>query len=219
MRHSLLASPSLLALLVCFAGPAAADVTLSGKIADENGLAIAFAKVELRVPAAGTLATATSDIAGGFAMQPGTPGEYLIHAERPGYFVFDGRTELREGSNQLHLTLNHLQDFFQSVDVPYSAPAIDIEQTSEQKQLTSIEILETPYPASQDIRNALPLLPGVVQDTAGRLHFDGGATEQTNFTLDGFNISNPVTGRLEARLSIESVRAVDVESARYSVDK
>src|SRR5437588_9187565 len=191
MRPSLLASTSLPALVVCLAGLASAEVTVTGKIADENGVAVAFAKVELRVPAAGTIAAATADLAGAFNMQLGAPGEYLIHAARPGFFVFNGRSELRDGPNQLHLTLNHLQEFAQSVDVAYSAPTIDAEQTAEQKQLTSIEILDVPFPASQDLRNALPLLPGVVQDPAGRLHFDGGATDQTNFTLDGFNLSNP----------------------------
>ena len=161
----------------------------------------------------------TSDIAGNFTVRFPAPGSYLIHAARQGFFVFDGRSELRDGPNQLQLTLNHLQDFFQSVDVAYSAPAIDPAQTSEQKQLTSVEILKAPYPASQDLRNALPLLPGVVQDVNGRLHFNGGASDQTNYTLDGFNIADPVTGRFEARLNIESVRSIDVESARYSAGK
>ena len=69
-----------------------------------------------------------SDIAGGFSLQVAGPGEYLIHAERPGFFVFDGRADVRDGSNQIHITLNHQQEFFQSVDVAYSAPTIDLEQ-------------------------------------------------------------------------------------------
>jgi len=55
-----------------------------------------------------------------------------------------------------------VQDFFQSVDVAYAAPAIDPDQPAEQKQLSSVEILEAPYPNSQDLRYALPLLQGVV---------------------------------------------------------
>ena len=218
MRRSIL-SISVLTVALCLSCAAAAEVGVSGKIADENGLAVAFAKVELRLGPGAPASSATSDIAGGFSLQLAAPGEYLIHAERPGFFVFDGRTVFHAGPNQLHVTLNHLQDFFQSVEVAYSAPAIDPEQTSEQKQLTNVEILEAPYPASQDLRNALPLLQGVVQDVNGRLHFNGGATDQTNFTLDGFNISDPVSGRFEARMNIEAVRSLDVESSRYSADK
>ena len=79
--------------------------------------------------------------------------------------------------------------------------------------------MQAPYAASQDLRNALPLLQGVVQDVNGRLHVNGGATDQTNFTLDGFNISDPVSGRLEARLNVEAVRSLDLDNSRYSADK
>src|SRR5437867_1732060 len=206
-------------LALWFAGAASAEVSVAGKIVDENGLAVAFARVELRSKPSSRPSAAMSDIAGGFSLQTAAPGEYLIHAERPGFFVFDGRAALRDGSNQLHLTLNHLQEFFQSVDVAYSAPTIDPEQPADQKQLTNVEILQAPYAASQDLRNALPLLQGVVQDVNGRLHVNGGATDQTNFTLDGFNISDPVSGRLEARLNVEAVRSLDLDNSRYSADK
>jgi len=35
------------------------------------------------------------------------------------------------------------------------------------------------------------MMDGVVQDNAGRAHFNGGDTSQTNYTLDGFNVSDP----------------------------
>src|SRR6266481_4022165 len=178
MQLSLLATISLSALTFCLAA-AAAEVDIAGKIADENGQPVAFAKVEVRFSPSAPAAVATSDIGGAFSLRLPSPGVYLVHAERTGFFVFDGRSELEEGLSQLHLTLNHLQDFFQSVDVAYSAPAIDPEQPAEQKQLNSVEILEAPYPNSQDLRYALPLLQGVVQDVYGRVHVNGGATDQT----------------------------------------
>jgi len=102
--------------------------------------------------------------------------------------------------------------------VTYSPPAIDPQLTSERKELTNTEIQGVPYPAPQDFRNALPLLNGVVQDNAGRVHFNGGDTNQANYTLDGFNISDPVTGRLEARINIESIQSMDLEGSRYAAD-
>ena len=206
-------------LALCLTVRATAGVNITGRIADENGLAIASAKIELRIAPSAPAFTATSDVAGAFSLRIETPGEYLIHAERPGFFVYNGRSDLREGSSQLHLTLNHLQDFFQSVDVAYSPPLIDPDQPAEQKQLNSVEILEVPYPSSQDLRYALPMLPGVLQDVNGAVHVNGGASGQTNYTLDGFNISDPVSGEFHARLNIEAVRSVDLDSSRYSADK
>ena len=45
---------------------------------------------------------------------------------------------------------------------------------------------------------------------------DGGAEDQAIYTLDGFNISDPLTGRFETRLSVESVRAIEVSTGRFS---
>ncbi|MGH9659806.1 MAG: carboxypeptidase regulatory-like domain-containing protein, partial [Bryobacteraceae bacterium] len=203
-------------LLFLTAASLAAQVKVAGKVADENGVAVAGARVEFRRQSA---VAAVSDLAGRFALDLPAAGSWSVHAERPGFFVFDGPAQLSAGDNQIQITLNHAQEFFQQVDVAYSAPAIDLQQPAEQKQLTGVEILEVPYPASQDVRNAMPLFNGVVQDTSGRLHFNGGSSDQTYFSLDGFNVSDPVTGRFDARLNIESVRSIDYDAGRYSADK
>src|ERR1035437_8397851 len=36
--------------------------------------------------------------------------------------------------------------------------------------------------------------------------------------LGGFNISDPVTGRLEARLNIDTIQSMDLENSRYAAD-
>src|SRR6202022_4209579 len=109
--------------------------------------------------------------------------------------------------------------FADKIDVTYSPPAIDLEQTVDRKELVNTEIESVPYPAPQDYRNALPLMNGVVQDNAGRIHINGGDTSQANYMLDGFNISDPVTGRLETRLNIDAVQTMELETSRLAPDK
>ena len=41
----------------------------------------------------------------------------------------------------------------------------------------------------------------------GKVHVNGGAGDQTSYTLDGFRISDPVTGRLEARMNGNKFKA------------
>jgi hypothetical protein len=193
-------------------------VSLAGRVVDENAISVAGARVE--VYSGDVHASAVSDGAGVFSMQLPSAGEYQVRAEQEGFFVYSTKSiSFREGSNQLTITMNHLREFAESVDVVYSPPVIDPQQPDEQKQLNTVEILAVPYPASQDLRSALPMMQGVVQDAAGNLHFNGGATDQTNYTLDGFHISDPYTGTLEARISIESVRSLDLETSRYSAEK
>lgn len=189
-----------------------------GRVTDSNGLAVPGARV-MFTSREGVEVAASTTLGGEFTINAAATREYTLRVEKTGYFLFETRGELDGQPLQFAITLNPLREFFQSVDVPASPAAVDPQQTSDTRTLTSLHMLEVPYPASQDLRNSLPLLPQTVQDNQGRLHFQGGATDQTNFTLDGFNVSDPVTGRFDARINIESVREVNSEAARFSVAK
>ena len=209
-----------LLVLLAVALGAAAQVTVTGKVTDENGVAVAGARLEIAPAAGGAVTTLISGQSGEFSTAFEAQGEYRIRAEKQGFFLLkQSAVTLRAGDNHLAVTLNHVEEMAESVSVVYSPPAIDMQEPNERKQLNSVEILSVPYPAPQDFRNALPLFQGVVQDTQGRLHFNGGSTGQTYFTLDGFNITDPVTGRLSTRLDIEAVRSLDLDTTRFSAEK
>src|ERR1044071_467702 len=199
----------LVLLSVLAGGGLHAQVSVFGKVTDETGLAVTGVRVELRAKASGKAASAVSDVAGNFTLQLASAGEFAVRAERQGFFLYSGGVELSQTSQQLTITLNHLQEFAESIDVRYSPPVIDLQETADKKQLDNVEILTVPYPASQDLRNALPLMNGVVADPSGRIHFNGGSSDQTDYQLDGFRISDPPRGRLEARLHIESPPPAD----------
>src|SRR5207302_5516876 len=124
-------------------------------------------------------AAVSSDLAGNFRVSLPFAGEYTIRVERQGFFLYQGRgLQLESGANLLTIRLNHLQEFADKVDVTYSPPAIDPQLTSERKELANTEIQNVPYPAPQDYLKTLPLLNGVVQDNAGRIHLHGGDTNE-----------------------------------------
>jgi hypothetical protein len=194
-------------------------VAVSGRVIDETGAAVSGARVELRLAEGGTAVTSSSDLAGNYKLTLPGPGDYLVRVERLGYYLFAGKPQRFEApASELTVTLNHLQEFSDRIDVTYSPPAIDPKEPEERKELHSEEIQSVPYPAPQDYRNALPMMDGVVQDNAGRVHFNGGRTNQTNYALDGFNISDPVTGRLETRVNIETIQSMDVATSRLSAE-
>ncbi len=204
------------ALLVFSAAALCAQWTVAGRVVDENGAAVAGARVELRGPGqAAARAAAVSDEQGRIRIDVPGPGVYRLRAEREGYFVLD-RTEVEIGgeTNELNVVLNHVHELVESVDVVYSPPAIDPGQPSDQRQLNNVQVQAVPYPASQDVRRALPLFGGVVQAADGEPHVNGGAADQTAYTLNGFNMADPVTGRMEARVSIEAVRGLELEGSR-----
>ena len=61
-------------------------------------------------------------------------------------------------------------------------------------------------------------MPGVVQSNNGELHVNGGGAEQTLYTLNGFNVSDPLTGTFQTRVSLESVQTVDVASGALAAE-
>jgi len=207
-------------ILLWLATTLSGQMTITGRVTDENGNAVAGARIEFREATQHWAATTTSDVQGFFKFHLPAAGYYSIHIEKQGFFVLDKPAFFTsEGEHTVGITLNHLREFIESIDVKYSPPAIDPTETSEQKRLDTVEILEVPFPASHDLRNALPMFLGVVQDNQGRPHFNGGATDQANVTLDGFDLTDPGTGQLNARVSIDAVRSLDFESARFSADK
>ncbi len=99
------------------------------------------------------------------------------------------------------------KEVLQSIDVTASSQPVDVEQTQSERQLTGIQILDVPYPSTHSLREAIRLIPGRVEDsTGGGLHFDGGRekTRPTTFWT-ALAASDPLTGRLNARVSVEAV--------------
>jgi hypothetical protein len=198
-----------------------AQIVVSGRVVDETGAAVSGARIVLRSSTHEQPAefAASSDPAGNFTLKAPTAGEYDLRAEHEGFYVFANHAEpFDESRSQLVITLNHQQEYPERVEVKESPPGIDPQQPADKRTLTSNEIQAIPYSAPQDYRNALQLMNGVYADNAGQFHFNGAAVNQTNYTLDGFNISNPVTGQLDTRINIDTIQTVELMSGRFTAD-
>ena len=114
----------------------------------------------------------------------------------------------------IDVTLSHQQELREEVDVVESPAAIDPAQIAAQQTLSGLDVLNIPYAATHDYRNVLNFIPGVVQDVHGQPHVAGAETYQTVTLLDGFNITQPATGQLLARISTDAFRSIQVEPAR-----
>jgi hypothetical protein len=162
--------------------------------------------------------TAISDYAGVFAL-PENRGQYLLTAECEGYFAIrERKVDLTESANSLVIVLARLQQTSESINVSATVPAVDVQGTTSERRLTGRQIIDIPYPATRDFRNALGVIPGVLRQPGGALTFDGGREDQIYYSLNGFNIGDPITGRFAARLPVESVRSVEYASGRYSAE-
>ncbi|MDP9169108.1 MAG: carboxypeptidase-like regulatory domain-containing protein, partial [Acidobacteriota bacterium] len=208
--------------LLAVAQLAAATVVIMGKVVDENGAPVkgahivALAPGVVKAPLGGGV---TSDAAGLFRLEIAAEGIYQVRADREGYFEFRHQNVNLDPDSPLEIQLNHLKELAESVDVRYSAPVIDPEQTSDAKRLQAPDILNVPYPASQDYRSALPMLSGAIQDNNGQVHFNGGRTSESNYRLNGFDVADPATGNLTTRLNVDTVQTLEFEASRFSPER
>jgi hypothetical protein len=196
----------------------AQEIQLTGRVFDEDNTPIHGAKIILRPDIPDAKQTeALSDTTGNFSLHLSSRGAYLISAEAGGYFALKPRALAIENDvNRIELTLTHVRQTSESVNVNAPSSPVDVEGANSEKRLSGVQLMEIPYPSTRSLRNALKLMPGVLQDAAGNLHFDGGMENQVLYTLDGFNIGDPITGRFDTRLSVEAVRSIAYSSGRYS---
>jgi hypothetical protein len=196
------------------AGIAAAQVTLSGRVVDENEAPVAGARVSAHLGDQPAI-EAKSGPAGDFRLSLPAPETYLLDVDRAGYFQLTNRPVAVTGAaTEVTLVLNAQHEVFQNVTVGAMPTPVDPEQTQREQQLSGTDVNNIPYPASQSLRNGMRLIPGVIQDPSGGIHFHGGDESQTRYTLDGFDISDPIDNRYSTLLAIEGVRTVDVVSSR-----
>ncbi|MGE5486440.1 MAG: carboxypeptidase regulatory-like domain-containing protein [bacterium] len=195
-----------------FAGGADGPVRIAGRVVDENNAAIAGAQLWLRGGTADAL-RAISDPTGAFEFLVTAPGDYLITAERQGFFRIENRpVAVTPQGAEVTLVLDSAREVFERVEISYSPKAIDFDRTQPQENLSSAQLLEIPYPSTNTLRNAMRIIPGVTQDNRGGIHLNGGGEDQVLYTLDGFQINDPLTGRFESRMSMEAVRSMEATS-------
>ncbi len=194
-------------------GPALVELHMA--VVDENGAAVPSARITL-TPPLGTPLQGETDYAGRKEFSGLVPGDYSLHVEKEGFFaVTQPGIQVGEVAS-VEVVLHHVREFSEQVNVVYSPPAIDPAKTQASGTLSSEQIIDLPYPVSRDIRYALPMLPGVLQDSGGQLHVDGASTRQIYDQIDGFNVSDPASGQFLTRISVDALRSVDVANSRYS---
>jgi len=192
-----------------------AHAELQVTVKDEIGTPVAGVLLRL-TGAQGLAAEASTDAAGHCVLPTLVPGTYRLQAEKAGFYS-PAPLELTlqpSARRTVEITLAHLQEYRERVEVRYTPPPVDPEQTTATSTLTATDIINLPYSTNRDYRNALPLLPGVVGEPNGQIHVDGAAVAQVDSRLDGFAIAQPATGNLDLRVSPDAVRQAEVETAR-----
>jgi hypothetical protein len=71
---------------------------------------------------------------------------------------------------------------------------------------------------AENYQSALLLTPGVVRDTNGDDHLKGARSGQSSYTVNGVDVTDPVSGNLAFDIPLEAAAAVQVEENPYSAE-
>src|SRR5207248_4588468 len=156
--------------------------------------------------------------AGAFTLLVPKPGDYTVRVVSPGYFELrDRKVHFDVGFNDLTLVLNRIREATESLDVSAVSPNLEMDKTTSGQRLENTELNEIPF-RDNSFQNSLRTLPGVIQDSRAGIHVSGGAPNQAYYALDSFNISDPLSGSFQSRVSVEAVQSVTVESGAVGAE-
>jgi hypothetical protein len=196
----------------------AAGQKLTVIVTDENGVAVVSARVQLQPLPPTIPLRCETDFAGHCEFTNLSSGTCELRVEKTGYYAAV-QPDVKVGvTANVDVTLSRQQEAREVVNVVESPPAIDPAQVSTKEELTGAEIVDIPYPATHDYRNALNFIPGVTPDAFGQPHVAGAEGYQTQVLLDGFNVSQPTDGQLAVRTSVDSFRSIEVSPSRESAE-
>ncbi len=165
-----------------------------------------------------TVAQERTTPSGNVVLRQLAPGTYKILVEKQGFYTTAvPKLEIVSGQQvPLEVRLQPVREYIEEVEVSAQPSPIDAEESSSSQAITATEISNIPYSSTRDYRNVLPYIPGVVADRGGQIHVAGATTQEIQDYMDGFEVSQPVTGSLTVRLNPDSLRKIDVRSSRYS---
>jgi Carboxypeptidase regulatory-like domain len=189
---------------------------MKGRVVDENDAPVRAARVAVRTGSAAAAWQAQTDLTGAFAIALPGPGDFLVSVEREGYYALVDRAVHVEGAQEVTLAINGVREVFQSQNVNEETSPLEVAGSANRDRLTGTEINNIPYANSHSLKSAAPLMPDVVQDAAGNLHVNGSSENQVLYTLNGFNLTDPISGQFETVLAVEGIRSMELSSGRYS---
>ena len=205
---------ALLVALILVAAAAAQSASVPTiTVVDENGVAVASARVSLTAPPEPAVQCET-DYTGRCQFPTLTAGKYQLHVEKEGFYALDQPEVEITRTSTIEVSIAHLQEAREVIDVHESPIAIDPAQVASKESLSGLDVVNMLFPTAHDYRNAINFIPGVVQDQNGQPHVAGAQTYQTVTLLDGFNVTQPANGQLFVRVSTDAFRSIQVEPSR-----
>lgn len=179
-------------------------------VRDGSGTALPNSRVTLS--GADAHASEITDKDGAVQFSPGSPGAYTLSVARDGYDPLDkdvvvvGATDI-----EVDFALNPTSVSHQSVTVDEK---LDPEDGAAPIAATATTAKELPIRPST-LRDALPMIPGVVRTVEGKLVISDAAEHRSTLLVNSLDATDPATGKFGATVPIDSVSSFRVYKSPF----
>ena len=191
---------TLAALLI---GSVIVDAQQHGVVVDQTGLPLPGARVELR-RSGQIFATVYTGLDGGFDLADAQPSDFID-------ISLDGFEAAHiEGAGSVQrvvLALAHATETTEVVASVLTSAGAAMEHLGSTMTAPLAQRLPAPRPR---ILQSLPLLPAVVRGRDGLLRIGGTRPHESTLWIDGFDVTDPISGTSSLDLPVESVRGMAV---------
>ena len=216
------------------------DVTISGRVVDQNGALIPGATVTAVLTATGVERSVESDRQGRYRLIELNPGVYTVRASSAGFATTE-KTDLTTiaGQNvQLDLTLSPAEVTAEQVVVSEAEPpAVDTTRTVVGGTVMTEEIESLPNStrepldliftlggvteeplSTRDLAEDRDTNPRGTPEEAGTFSLSGGPAYSNNITIDGLDNNDDRAARERFQPSVEAVEEVQVITNQFSAE-
>ncbi|HUC07725.1 MAG TPA: carboxypeptidase regulatory-like domain-containing protein, partial [Solirubrobacterales bacterium] len=208
---------------ITLATPALAQTTggISGQIIDAtNQSPVKDAVIIAQSPALQGEQTAVTDDKGQFEVTLLPTGVYTLTVQREGYQPFSQQGLKVALDRTIRVKLQVVPDSFkgEQVEIIAQKPTIAVTSTTAGGTVGKEQMTLVPYGrGARGFEQVATSIPGVHSDTYG-LQMNGSGGPESNFIIDGVNVTNPAFGTQGTTLIQDFVQEVDIKTGGYQAE-
>jgi hypothetical protein len=217
----LAAAPFFLAPLAAFAQktPRAANgpgTSLKGTVTTQNGDVLAGATVKLaKNPPVGGPTTAQTDENGQYEFHNLQSGNFAISVEGSGFKRTEKAVLLKDGEQNVENFTLDVETVAETVHVTGMATIISTESSSAPVSVVTNTQLVTLPTQQEQVKEVIPVTPGVVRTLDSKLVFKGSDENQSLLIINSTRNTDPVTGSFGITVPTDAVESFAVYKTPY----